>query len=1118
MKLYRHQVRPWVLVIAIIVSVAPTALWAEPIEPTPGRWTSVGNGPSHSGFYPATLGNGPITPGWSKSFGREINPVAVSDGRVFATATNFPVREDTINSFAVALDSNSGQELWRYVLPAPADAPIVNGDNVLVEAEPPWAVYALRCTDGLVKWIHPFIGIVRTATTPTTGDHVWLGFQPGYLLNVRISDNLLPSVTPIGDGQGSRTKTSYYNGVLYATDGNILSAVDPETGAILWTINASFGYGYSFYDDEGLPVIANGKASGLSPPLGSLTTVDLETRSVLWNVHTFGLAGLPASDGSTVYAFYVSSAVPNGPISVKAYEADTGTLLGEYALTGQTPNEQLVSRAQPLVTNDTVLVATDSATYVFDKASFTLRTRLPVGGSLSYAAGTLYIVDPSGNLLTYKFASAAPEPAPPAWPTPTPPQPPPKTDVELISVNRSGNSTAAGNSAAIALSANGRYVVFQSAASDLTSLPDTNNYQDYFLRDRQTGNTVLITANSDNTAAATGNVDQQAAITPDGRFVVFASQRYDLVLPVQHGAAAMRVYVRDMKTNKTTLVGVGQAPHISNDGRYVLFCGGGTIVSVRDLLNQTTIFQYGDSAGEADANAISGDGRYILFSASSTQITSGGYPAKQCYLHDLVTQTTTLVSVDLSGTGMANEGVNRARMSDDGQFVIFDSRATNLASPPPPSGDGWLGSAVYRRDMHQGVTEYLTRGLDRAAVADISNDGAVIAVVADPLFSSTSYLADTRAGTFEQLPYPSPLDMDPSGRLIAFLSGGSGGVAADINNMPDIFLYDHKLRTTKLISHNLAGTSSPSGWAQQSPIISDDGQTVAFSSTASDLVITPKYISGPGVTYLDAYVSSTPQTGHLQNISTRAFVQTGDNVMIGGLIVTGSGQKKVILRAIGPSLSNFGIANALQDPVLELHDSTGALIASNDNWIDASNKQAISDSGLAPSNNLESAILTSLNPSSYTAIVHGVNNGTGVALVEAYDLDQTAGSKFTNISTRAFAQTGDNVMIGGLIVTGSDSENVIVRAIGPSLTQYGIANALADPMLELHDSNGNTIASNDNWIDASNKQAIIDSGLAPSNNLESAILTSLNPGSYTAIVHGVNNGTGVALVEVFGLN
>jgi hypothetical protein len=264
--------------------------------------------------------------------------------------------------------------------------------------------------------------------------------------------------------------------------------------------------------------------------------------------------------------------------------------------------------------------------------------------------------------------------------------------------------------------------------------------------------------------------------------------------------------------------------------------------------------------------------------------------------------------------------------------------------------------------------------------------------------------------------------------------------------------------------------------------------------------------------------SGPPLPMRLANISTRAFAQTGDNVMIGGFIVTGSGLKKVILRAIGPSLSNFGIPDALQDPVLELHDSTGALLTSNDNWTDASNKQAIIDSGLAPNHNLESAILTSLNPGSYTAVIHGANNGTGTAVVEAYDLDQAASSKFGNISTRAFAQAGDSVMIGGLIVTGSGSESVVVRAIGPSLAQSGVANALADPLLELHDVNGALLASNDNWIDASNKQAIIDSGLAPKHNLESAILTSLNPGSYTAVIHGVKNGTGVALVEVFGLD
>jgi hypothetical protein len=256
----------------------------------------------------------------------------------------------------------------------------------------------------------------------------------------------------------------------------------------------------------------------------------------------------------------------------------------------------------------------------------------------------------------------------------------------------------------------------------------------------------------------------------------------------------------------------------------------------------------------------------------------------------------------------------------------------------------------------------------------------------------------------------------------------------------------------------------------------------------------------------------------LANISTRAFVQTGDNVMIGGVIITGSGQKRGILRAIGPSLVNYGITNPLQDPTLELHDYTGAVIAFNDNWMDAPNRQEIIDSGLAPTNNLESAILTSLSPGNYTAIVRGVNNGTGIALVEGYDLDRTAGSKLGNISTRALVQTGDNVMIGGFIIRGPDSDRVVVRAIGPSLAQYGITNPLGDPTLELHNGNGMVIGFNDNWMDAPNRQEIIDSGLAPSNNLESAILTSLSPGNYTAIVRGVNSTIGVALVEVYGLN
>jgi N-acetylneuraminic acid mutarotase len=261
----------------------------------------------------------------------------------------------------------------------------------------------------------------------------------------------------------------------------------------------------------------------------------------------------------------------------------------------------------------------------------------------------------------------------------------------------------------------------------------------------------------------------------------------------------------------------------------------------------------------------------------------------------------------------------------------------------------------------------------------------------------------------------------------------------------------------------------------------------------------------------------------LGNISTRAFVQTGDNVMIGGFIITGSGQKRLIVRAIGPSLVNSGITNPLQNPTLELHDQMGALIISNDNWTDAPNKQEIINSGLAPTNNLESAILTSLNPGNYTAIVRGVNNGTGVALVEGYDLDPTTTSKFGNISTRSLVETGDNVMIGGFIIV-TQATKVIIRAIGPSLAPLGVPDALANPQLELHDTNS-LIGQNDDWqttqiggiITSDQVAEIRASGLAPTNPAESAIIATLQPGNYTAIVRGVNNTTGNALVEVYDL-
>jgi hypothetical protein len=236
-------------------------------------------------------------------------------------------------------------------------------------------------------------------------------------------------------------------------------------------------------------------------------------------------------------------------------------------------------------------------------------------------------------------------------------------------------------------------------------------------------------------------------------------------------------------------------------------------------------------------------------------------------------------------------------------------------------------------------------------------------------------------------------------------------------------------------------------------------------------------------------------------------------VLIGGFIITGTQLKRVIVRAIGPSLP---FAGALSDPVLELRNSSGGLIASNDNWRSSQEAEIIATT-IPPSNDLESAIVATLpaNGSNYTAIVRGVNNGTGIGVVEAYDLNQVVDSKLANISTRGLVQTGDNVLIGGMIVLGQNPLRVIVRAIGPSLP---LAGALGDPTLELRDVNGGLIAFDDDWRDGGQEAEIIGTGIPPSNDLESAIVQNLSPGNYTAIVRGFDNATGVALVEAYGLN
>ena len=241
--------------------------------------------------------------------------------------------------------------------------------------------------------------------------------------------------------------------------------------------------------------------------------------------------------------------------------------------------------------------------------------------------------------------------------------------------------------------------------------------------------------------------------------------------------------------------------------------------------------------------------------------------------------------------------------------------------------------------------------------------------------------------------------------------------------------------------------------------------------------------------------------------------------MIGGFILTGSDSKTVMIRAIGPSLgANGGMPGALSDTTLDLYDASGQLLASNDNWKDAHQAQ-IQATGIAPSDALESAILTTLpGNSSYTAVVRGKNGATGVGLVEVYDLALGSNSKLANISTRGFVDTGDNVMIGGFIVGGSavDRTRVVVRAIGPSLSQFGLTNALPDPTLSLYDSNGNVMATNDNWRDGQQPE-VMAAGLAPADDRESALFQSLSPGAYTAIVAGKGGTIGVGLVEAYNI-
>ena len=293
------------------------------------------------------------------------------------------------------------------------------------------------------------------------------------------------------------------------------------------------------------------------------------------------------------------------------------------------------------------------------------------------------------------------------------------------------------------------------------------------------------------------------------------------------------------------------------------------------------------------------------------------------------------------------------------------------------------------------------------------------------------------------------------------------------------------------------------------------GETIFYYQYSTAAGCTTAYNSSPLHLESTKFPTVGPQA---LNLSTRGVVSVGDNVLIGGFIVTGTDPKTMVLRALGPSLSGFGLSGVLTDPILSVHDSSGNVIATNDDWQTDPGASEITANGLAPTNPSESATLQTLAPAAYTVVVTGKDSTPGIGLVELYDLSPLSNSKLANISTRGSVGINDDVLISGFIVGDVASTTVVVRAIGPSLASSGVSGVLSDPTLTIYDVNGSAIASNDNWQDDINSIDIEQNGLAPTNALESAIVLLLPAGAYSAIVRGVNGGTGNALAEFYDLD
>jgi DNA-binding beta-propeller fold protein YncE len=471
------------------------------------------------------------------------------------------------------------------------------------------------------------------------------------------------------------------------------------------------------------------------------------------------------------------------------------------------------------------------------------------------------------------------------------------------------------------------------------------------------------------------------------------------------------------------------------------------------------------------------------------------------------------------------------------------------------SDNGWPDGNIMQIDANSGAFQRSFGGWDtyHNGFLEVTPDRRTL-FYADNGTSPTSMLVFNVAATVPSLVqqgwnYGSngiAINVSHDGRFIVFPNGGGNSgydtweiPTADIHGVNGTFLVgaypvaavfsnDDTLLYHGTASQGVVKVFDTATFNPVEPIPIGNAPT-GYPADVKDLVVdrsgrwlfvaTGDFFDGDDLRVFDTGRMDPVRPAQLGNISTRMQVLTDENVLIGGFIINGTGPKRVIVRGIGPSLAQV-IPGSLADPMLELYEGA-TLLVSNDNW--KSDQQAeIEATGVAPTNDLESAIVRTLSPGAYTVIMRGTNSNIGTGLVEVYDLDRSSDSQLENISTRGFIDTGDNVMIGGIIIPPTyASIRVIVRAIGPSLEAFGVQDALQDPTLELHDASGTTVASNDDWrvsdTGGSQEADIEATTLSPTDDRESALVRQLAPGNYTAIVRGKNNTTGVGLVEVYNL-